>query len=101
MTEQELLDKIHSKGFDALVSGNELIIIKDGYGSSTPLNNALNLFNVIVVDGHTINLPENEVIDMILDNHMVKKEIAYGTIDNRKSITWDDIGNQLKQDNDE
>ncbi len=102
MNKEELIEEVTKKGYDCFIDKQENIVItKDGYTTTSPLKNSLILMEEKDMDiGKEIiklpGVPLIEVVGLLIDNHIVQKDINDGVYDHKKFLTEEESIEKLK-----
>lgn len=93
MTKEEILNELHKRGYDAFVIENDIIILNDGFKSTIPLNSTYELLNP--KEDIIPPLPSSEVVNIIIANHDIKKEIHNGEYDDYEGMSKGELTESL------
>ena len=85
---KNFLKKLIAKDYDSFINNNDLVIIHNGFVSSYPINNIQKLLE-------DIDFPvcDEDMINIIIANHNIKKNIKDGKYDNLKPMIDEEINN--------
>jgi hypothetical protein len=76
----DIIEEINKRGYDSFINNDEVVVLKDGFVTQTPILNIINLITPkeIEFDGKKTLLPgisTSDIVALILENHKIKKKL--------------------------
>ncbi len=96
---KDIIELVSSRGYDAFIRDDEIIVLNDGFISKSSLSGVYELMvpqKLSIPDGEDIVAPGiglDEVVDLIISNHNTSKDINNGAYINMESMTEEEVIN--------
>lgn len=101
MSNEDIINNLHYRGYDGFINGDDIIVLKDGFTSTSSLAGSLDLMtpkSIMVFDKEMTPPPMSisEVVDLIIYNHNNKKDIYDGKYDNLGGMSKKEFKESLR-----